>query len=113
VPAYRPPLSLRGSKAAWGRTVAAADSSELPRQVKATLLALLRYVRSDGSLNYSRSQLCRAAGDLPDRTMGRHLAQAVDLGWLEHVTSGHNGKHAVYRISTPQARQEWLATDAS
>ena len=94
----------------WRRAIASTPFPVGLRPVKATLLALP--VDVDGGLTGWRDEIAAEVG-LPIRTLDRHLARAVDAGWLRHVTHGGHGRRSTYTVQIPDdvARQQWQATD--
>ena len=93
----------------WRQAVRAAPFPVGMRPVKATLLSLP--VRTDGTVKAWRSELMEATG-LPARTLNRHLARAVEAGWLRQDAHGGNGRRSVYTVSFPTevVRHKWPAT---
>lgn len=90
------------SRAAWAAAVASSPMTASLRPMKATLLALARLMRSDGTLDRPRDELVERTG-VEQRTLGRHLQLAVELGWLVRTRRGQKHVTAVYRATLPNA----------
>jgi hypothetical protein len=84
----------------WQAAVRAAVFPVGMRPVKATLLSLP--VDTDGALRVWRERLSETTG-LPIGTLKRHLARAVDAGWLTHEVHGGHGRQGMYRVAVPTA----------
>jgi len=84
------------------------------RVVRGTLLALAAEMRPDGVVRHLPRDVLAARVGLPRRTLERHLARAVDLGWLAH-RRGQKYRPAEYRTATParSAGQKWRAENPS
>jgi hypothetical protein len=90
----------RSSRAVWLAAVAASRWPTSQRPVKGTLLSLGRLMRPDGALERPRDELADGTG-LPRRTLERHIALAVDAGWLVRERRAYRTSHAVYRAAYP------------
>lgn len=84
------------------------------RVVRGTLLALAAQMRPDGVIRHLPRNALAARVGLPRRTLERHLARAVDLGWLTR-RRGQKHQPAEYRAAIPavSACQEWRAENPS
>lgn len=72
----------------------------LPPQVKVTMLAVVDYMTPDGRLCTPRTTFAKLTGR-SEKTVTRHFASAVEVGYLQHLLRGHNGFTAVYRACLP------------
>lgn len=88
------------SKHAWRKAVTAPTFPAEYRHLRATFLLLLPLIRSDGVLDVWQAQMISAAA-LPERTVQRHIAQAVEAGWMHQVVRGGNGRKSVYTVCVP------------
>lgn len=70
------------------------------RVVRGTLLALTAEMRPDGVIRHRPRDVLAARVGLPERTLRRHLARAVELGWLTHRRA-HRHVVAEYRAVIP------------
>lgn len=92
--------SRRAPRVGWRRVL---KSSAFPRELRAvlaTLLMLSDVMAPDGTLIIRRQKMIDATG-LPARTVIRHLARAVDGGWLIHEVHGGNGRAGTYLAAFP------------
>lgn len=53
-----------------------------------------------GELSVYRDEIVKATG-LPPRTVDRHLARAVEAGWLRHEQHGGQGRRSLYVAQIP------------
>lgn len=70
------------------------------RVVRGTLLALAAEMRPDGVVRSLPRDVLAARVGLPVRTLNRHLARAVEMGWLAH-RRGQKYVPAEYRAAIP------------
>ncbi len=70
------------------------------RVVRGTLLALAGEMRPNGVVRHLPRDVLAGRVGLPRRTLERHLARAVDLGWLAHRRA-HRHVVAEYRAAVP------------
>ena len=75
------------------------------RVVRGTLLLATDLMTADGVLEVLREKLADQTG-LPPRTLNRHLARAVESGWLAHDVAGGNGRRSRYTATMPSCRPE-------
>lgn len=89
------------AKAQW-REAARRDRSwpSTSRVVRATALALARFMTDDGRLSISDERLAAALA-LPLRTAQYHRARLVEMGWLHHCRHGGNGRRGLYQGIIP------------
>ena len=84
---------------------AAVRSDHFPaglRVVRGTLLLLVPLMRATGEVVRSEDEMLDATG-LPRRTLQRHLARAVEAGWLTFRVRGGNGRAARYDAAIPDS----------
>lgn len=65
------------------------------------LVVLAERMLPDGRVKYPRPDLA-AAVSCSERQAQRRLKEAIDADWLDRLTTGHNGRHAVYQATVPQ-----------
>ena len=84
------------------------------RVVRGTLLALAAEMRADGVIRQRPRAVLAARVGLPERTLNRHLARAVQMGWLSH-RRGQKYVPAEYRAAIPAVSgcQQWPAETGS
>src|SRR6201999_2390854 len=75
------------------------------RAMQATLtsLATSETMTASGRLSVWMDSLTANIG-VPVRTLGRHLAQAVEHGWRVREVRGGRGRPSVYRATIPTAK---------
>jgi hypothetical protein len=88
------------SKKSWRKSV---NSRSFPRELRSiryTLITLADRMSPEGVLAAWIDQI-EAHSGLPRRTVERHLARAVEAGWLIHIVRGGNSRKGVYQASFP------------
>ena len=98
------------SRRQWVAAVKAAPFPPSQRPVKATLLSLADLMTPEGELHRWRDEMAAAAGDLPPRTLDRHLGRAVQDRWLIREVPGGNGRRSLYRGAPVEYRDGWSWT---
>jgi hypothetical protein len=88
------------NRAAWRRAVGSEAFPRELRSIRGTLLLLAAGMTADGELNVNRARLIELAA-LPPRSLDRHLARAVNGGWLNHVVHGGHGRRSRYQATSP------------
>src|SRR5437868_260249 len=91
------------SRAQWLREVRRGQFPAGLRIARATLLLLP--MTTEGIITATNEEMAELAG-LPVRTLSRHLAKAVDAGWLERITRGGVGARSRYRAALPGVRHD-------
>lgn len=84
----------------WRTAVAGPTFPAELRVIRGTLLTLVEVMTTAGVIQEYRPRLAKVTG-LPERTVDRHLARAVDTGWLTHPTVGGNGRPSQYVAAFP------------
>jgi len=92
------------NRAQWRREVKRGEFPAGLRIARATLLLLP--MTAEGIITATNEEMAEQTG-LPVRTLSRHLAKAVDAGWLERITRGGIGARSRYRAAVPGVRHDW------
>ena len=80
---------------AWQRALR--DESNLPQLTKHVLLTLSTYMKQDGTGAFPAQQTLADACGVSVRTVRKHLADAIEAGWIEKVRQGrHVGRGSSY-----------------
>ncbi len=95
-------MSRLTRRALWRQAVTSDAFPTCLRVIRGTLLCVVDLMSADGELAVYREQI-KAVTGLPVRTIDRHLARAVDAGWLVHEQHGGQGRRSVYRAEIPTA----------
>lgn len=84
----------------WRQAVTSDAFPRSERVVRGTLLCLVELMSSTGELSVLRDDIAAVTG-LPPRTVDRHLARAVEAGWLIHERHGSRGRRSLYLAHIP------------
>lgn len=80
---------------AWQRALR--DESGLPQLTKHVLLTLSTYMKQDGTGAFPAQQTLADACGVSVRTVRKHIADAIEAGWIEKVRQGrHVGRGSSY-----------------
>lgn len=88
----------------WLREVRRGDFPAGLRIARATLLLLP--MTTEGTITATNTEMAELTG-LPVRTLARHLAKAVDAGWLDRIARGGVGARSRYQAALPGVCHEW------